>query len=88
MHVSKFTLLRNITRASWYLVRMAATSQTTVDLFWWSNYIVHQLEKKRPPPTAGRNPGALKHQRTGINPSWASNFPWLVISEDDSIEAR
>ena len=39
--------------------------------------------EKRPPPTAGRIPGASKHRRTGNYPSWTSDFPWLVISNND-----
>ena len=73
-------LLHNITRAS-YLSRTAATSQMTLLLCLGET--TTSTGEKRPPPTAGRNPGASKHRRTGIDPSWASNFPWLVISEDD-----
>ena len=39
--------------------------------------------EKRPPPTAGRIPGTSKHRRTGSDPSWTSDFPWLVISDND-----
>ena len=61
--------------------KMAATSQTTLSLYFSGDGT--SIGEKRLPPTAGRNSGASKHRRTGIDPSWASDFPWLVISEDD-----
>ena len=61
--------------------RMAATSQTTLSIYFGG--AATSTGEKRPPPTTGRNPGASKHRRIGIDLSWASDFPWLVISEDD-----
>ena len=80
VHIS--ALLHNITRASWYLSKkMAATGQTTLSLHF--SGAATSTGEKRPPPAAGRNLGASKHRRTGINPSWVSDFLWLVIFEDD-----
>ena len=61
--------------------RMAATSQTTLSIYFGG--AATSIREKRPPPTTGRNPGASKHRRTGIDLSWVSDFRWLVISEDD-----
>ena len=64
--------------------KMAATcvtGQTTLLLYFVG--VAPLTGEKRPPPTTRRNPGASKHRRTGIDLSWASHYPWLVISEDD-----
>ena len=42
--------------------------------------------EKIPAPNTGKDPGASKHQKTGIDPSWTIDFPWLETTEDDSGE--
>ena len=67
---------RGISREGWQLLARRLCRFISVEQLL-------QLEKKRPPPTTQRNPVASKLRRTGIDPSWARDFPWLVISEND-----
>ena len=62
-------------------------TQTTISFFFGeeataSTSTGHNTREKRPADTSERNPGASKHRKTGIDPSWELDFPWLETSED------
>ena len=45
----------------------------------------HRTGEKRPAPN---DPGASKHRKTGIDPSWVLDFPWLETSGDANGEPK
>ena len=67
--------------------------QTTISFFFGreaaaSTSTGHNTGEKRPAEMSERNPGASEHQKTGIDPSWELDFPWLETSEDANGEPK
>ena len=45
----------------------------------------HSTGEQRP---AQSDPGASKHRKTGIDPSWVLDFPWLETSDDVMVSPK
>ena len=62
-------------------------TQTTISLYFGGKAgpSTQSLGDKRPATT---DPGASKHRKSGIEPSWMDDFPWLELLEDEVGETR
>lgn len=61
------------------------TQQTTLNFYFGeagpSNSTSQGRGQKR--PAVCPDPGASKHRKSGIDPSWMDDFLWLELREDD-----